>query len=179
MKDAHPGKRVEVWQQDEARIGQQGTLTRVWGERGSRPSAVRQSEYEWAYLFAAVNPTTGASSALIAPTVNTHYMNRHLAFIGREAGPGVHVVLVLDQAGWHVAKALKVPKNMTLLHLPPYSPELNGSERIWGFLRSRYLGNRVYKDYDELFEAIKAAWNRLEPARLKTLTHASWIERAA
>ena len=99
MKDAHPGKRVEVWQQDEARIGQQGTLTRVWGERGSRPSAVRQSEYEWAYLFAAVNPLTGASSALIAPTVNTQYMNRHLAFIGREAGPGVHVVLVLDQAG--------------------------------------------------------------------------------
>ena len=126
MKDAHPGKRVEVWQQDEARIGQQGTLTRVWGERGSRPSAVRQSEYEWAYLFAAVNPLTGASSALIAPTVNTQYMNRHLAFIGREAGPGVHVVLVLDQAGWHVAKALKVPKNMTLLHLPPYSPELTG-----------------------------------------------------
>jgi len=133
VKDAHPGKRVEVWQQDEARIGQQGTLTRVWGERGSRPSAVRQSEYEWAYLFAAVNPLTGASSALIAPTVNTQYMNRHLAFIGREAGPGVHVVLVLDQAGWHVAKALKVPKNVTLLHLPPYSPELNGSERIWGF----------------------------------------------
>src|SRR5205085_5897827 len=88
------GKTLELWWQDEARIGQQGTLTRVWGERGSRPSAVRQSEYEWAYLFAAVNPLTGASSALIAPTVNTQYMNRHLAFIGREAGPGVHVVLV-------------------------------------------------------------------------------------
>ena len=132
VKDAHPGERVEVWQQDEARIGQQGTLTRVWGETGSRPSAVRQTEYEWAYLFAAVNPLTGASSALIAPTVNTQYMNKHLAFIGREAGPGVHVVLVLDQAGWHVAKALRVPKNVTLLHLPPYSPELNGSERIWG-----------------------------------------------
>ena len=46
MKEAHPRRRVEVWQQDEARIGQQGTLTRVWGERGSRPSAVRQTEYE-------------------------------------------------------------------------------------------------------------------------------------
>ena len=78
MKDAHPGKRVEVWQQDEARIGQQGTLTRVWGETNSRPSAVRQTEYEWAYLFAAVNPLTGASSALIAPTVNTHFRNATL-----------------------------------------------------------------------------------------------------
>ena len=179
MTDEHPGKRVEVWLQDEARIGQQGTLTRVWAETGSRPSAVRQTEYEWAYLFAAVNPLTGASSALIAPTVNTQYMNEHLAFISREAGPEAHVVLVLDRAGWHVAKGVKVPANLTLLHLPPYSPELNGAERIWGYLRSHYLSNRVYKDYDELFEAIRLAWNRLEPERLKSLTHTAWIERAA
>lgn len=180
MSEQHPrAKRVEVWLQDEARIGQQGTLTRVWAQRGSRPSAVRQTEYEWAYLFAAVNPLSGASSALIAPTVNTHYMNEHLKFISREAGPGAHVVLVLDQAGWHVAKALVVPANVTLLHLPPYSPELNGAERIWGYLRSHYLSNRVYRDYDELFEAIKAAWNSLEPERLKSLTHTEWVERAA
>lgn len=180
MKDRHPpGTRVEVWLQDEARIGQQGTLTRVWAETGSRPSAVRQTEYEWAYLFAAVNPLTGASSALITPTVNTHYMNAHLRFISEEAGPDVHVVLVLDRAGWHVAKGLKVPANVTLLHLPPYAPELNGAERIWAYLRSHYLSNRVYKDYDELFEAIKAAWNALEPERLKSLTHTEWVERAA
>lgn len=179
MKQKHRGKQVQVWVQDEARIGQQGTLTRVWAERGSRPTAVRQTEYQWAYLFAAVNPLTGASSALIAPTVNTAYMNEHLRFISREAGPDLHVVLVLDQAGWHVAKALKVPENITLLYLPPYSPELNGAERIWGFLRSHYLSNRVYQDYDGLFEAIKAAWNSLQPQRLQSLTHTEWIERAA
>lgn len=179
MKQAHPQKRVEIWQQDEARIGQQGTLTRVWAETGSRPTAVKQTEYEWAYLFAAVNPLTGASSALIAPTVNTQYMNQHLRFISREAGADVHVVLVLDQAGWHVAKGLQVPKNITLLHLPPYSPELNGAERIWGYLRSHYLSNRVCKDYDELFEAIKQAWNTLDAKRLASLTHTPWAERAA
>lgn len=178
MKDAHPGKRVEVWQQDEARIGQQGTLTRVWGETNSRPSAVRQTEYEWAYLFAAVNPLTGASSALIAPTVNTHYMNKHLAFIGREAGPGVHVVLVLDRAGWHVARALKVPRNVTLLHLPPYSPELNGAERIWLYLRGHHLSNRVYADYDDLFEQTTAAWNAIDESRLRSLTATEWVRRA-
>ena len=70
MRDAHPeASRVEVWLQDEARVGQQGTLTRVWAERGSRPAAVKQTEYEWAYLFAAVNPATGASSALIASMI--------------------------------------------------------------------------------------------------------------
>jgi transposase len=179
VRRAHPGERVEVWVQDEARVGQQGTLTRVWAETGSRPAAVKQTEYEWAYLFAAVNPATGASSALIAPTVNTAYMSEHLRFIGEAAGAGAHAVLVLDQAGWHVAKGLRVPANVTLLHLPPYSPELNGAERIWGYLRSHYLSNRVYKDYDGLFEAIKAAWLKLEPDRLKSLTHTAWVERAA
>ena len=164
--------------QDEARVVQQGTLTRVWARTGSRPVAVKQTEYEWAYLFAAVNPLTGASSALIAPTVNTAYMNQHLAFISQEAGPDAHVVLVLDRAGWHVAKDLAVPTNLTLLHLPPYSPELNGTERIWGYLRSHHLSNRVYKDYDQLFEAIKTAWNRLDAHRLASLTHTAWIERA-
>jgi transposase len=178
VRDKHPGKRVEVWVQDEARIGQQGTTTAVWAETGSRPDAVKQCGYVWAYLFAAVNPLTGASSALIAPTVNTHYMNEHLRFIGREAGPDAHVVLVLDNAGWHVAKALAVPENVTLLFLPPYSPALNGAERIWHYLRMRYLSNRIYTDYDHVFEAIKSAWNSLAPDRLKSLTRSSWVERA-
>lgn len=167
-----------MWVQDEARIGQQGTLTKVWAEKGSRPAVVKQTEYEWAYLFAAVNPVSGKSSAMIAPTVDTAYMNEHLRFIGEEAGPHVHVVLVLDQAGWHVAKDLKVPGNITLLHLPPYSPELNGAERVWDFLRSHHLANRVYKDYDALFDAIKAAWNKLDAQRLASLTNTGWIGRA-
>jgi transposase len=178
VKQDHPDKQVEVWFQDEARIGQRGTLTSVWAERGSRPTAVKQTEYEWCYLFAAVNPLTGASSALVAPTVNTGLMNQHLAFIRREAGPDRHVVLVLDQAGWHVAKALKVPKNITLLHLPPYSPELNPVERIWAYLRSHYLSNRVYRDYDQLFDETTTAWNLLHDTRLQTLTTTNWLRRA-
>ena len=177
VKRSQAGQKVEVWVQDEARIGQQGTLTRVWAEKGSRPTAVKQTEYEWAYLFAAVNPVTGTSSALIAPTVNTQYMNEHLRFISEEAGPETHVVLVLDQAGWHVAKTLNVPENITLLHLPAYSPELNGAERVWGYLRSHYLSNRIYKDYDEIFDAIKTAWNLLTPERLASITRTEWITR--
>lgn len=178
MKKEHPDKRVEVWFQDEARIGQQGTLTNQWAEKGSRPTAVKQTEYDWCYLFAAVNPMTGASSALVAPTVHTALMNEHLRFIANEAGSGVQVVLVLDQAGWHVAKALKVPKNITLLHLPPYSPELNPAERIWGYMRSHYLSNRIYRDYDELFDETTVAWNRLDEARLRSITETDWVRRA-
>lgn len=150
----------------------------MWAETGSRPEAVKQTEYEWVYLYAAINPMTGASSAMLAPTVNTAYMNEHLKFISRQVTPGAHAILVLDQAGWHMAKALEVPKNITLLHLPPYSPELNPVERVWAYLRSHYLSNRVFKSYEELFEVVKAAWNCLDEARLKSICHTAWIERA-
>jgi transposase len=129
------------------------------------------------YLFGAVNPRTGESSALLAPTVNTEYMNHHLRFISEQAGADVHVILVLDGAGWHVAKALQVPSNMTLLHLPPYSPELNPVERLWAYLRSHYLSNRVYRDYDDLLTASGIAWNHLTPECLRSICHAEWIPR--
>jgi len=130
-------------------------LTRRWGLRGSRPTAIKQTEYEWVYLFGAVNPVTGDSSALLAPTV--------------------HVVLVLDQAGWHLSKGLRVPANITLLHLPPYSPELNPVERLWAFLRSHYLSNRAYEDYDHLFKTCSAAWKQLTPEQLCSICRTQWI----
>ena len=84
VKNQHPGRTVELWFQYEARFGQQGTLTKVWAAKGSRPTAVKQTEYEWVYLFAAVNPVTGESSALLAPTVNTDLMNAHLKLISKQ-----------------------------------------------------------------------------------------------
>ena len=177
MQEERPQEQIEVWFQDEARFGQQGTLTHVWAEKGSRPTAVKQTEYEWCYLFGAVNTLTGKSSAMLAPTVNTDYMNAHLRFISEQVEPGRHVVLVLDQAGWHVAKALRVPDNVTLLHLPPYSPELNPTERLWSYLKSHYLSNRVFEDYDDLFEAGKQAWNALTESDLQSICHTSWVKR--
>ncbi len=106
VQEKHPDQRVEVWFQDEARFGQQGTMTRLWTKRGSRPTQIKQTEYQWVYLFGAVDPLTGDSVGLVAPTVNTFVMNAHLRMIGKHVGPRRHVVLVMDQAGWHVAKAL-------------------------------------------------------------------------
>lgn len=117
----------------------------------------------------------GKSSAMIAPTVNTDYMNHHLRFISEEAGEDTHVILVLDQAGWHVAKNLKIPQNISLLHLPSYSPELNPVERLWAYLKSHYLGNRIYEDYDQLFEITTMAWNQISTEQFKTICNAAWI----
>ena len=177
VAEAHPKQRIEIWFQDEARVGQQGTLTRRWAPKGSRPRAVKQTQYEWVYLFGAVNPVTGDSSALLAPTVNTAYMNHHLRFISEQVGSQVHVVLVLDQAGWHLSKGLQVPENLTLLYLPPYSPELNPIERLWAFLKSHYLSNRVYEDYDHLFQSCGQAWNKLTPEQFCSICRTQWITR--
>lgn len=151
----------------------------MWAPRGSRPTAVKQTEYEWVYLFAAINPQTGQSSALLAPTVNTQYMNAHLQFISEAVGADRHVVLVLDRAGWHVARDLAVPQNITLLHLPPYSPELNPVERVWAYLKSHHLSNRVFVDYDDLFAATGTAWNMLPERRLQSICQTKWLTHEA
>jgi len=86
-------------------------------------------------------------------------------------------VPVLDQAGWHRSKSLQVPGNITLLPLPPYSPELNPIERVWSWLRSHHLSNRVFCDYDDLLQSGTRVWNTLTPERLRTLCRVEWLER--
>jgi len=103
------GKPVEVWFTDEARVGQQGTLTRVWAQRGSRPRAPRDRRYEWAYLFGAICPERRTGAAIIMPEVNIEAMDEHLAEISRRVSVGAIALLVLDGAGWHSSPRLKVP----------------------------------------------------------------------
>jgi len=113
-----------------ARVGQQGTLTRVWADRGARPRAPRVSRYQSAYIFCAVCADRGATAALVMPQADTAAMSAHLVEISKTVAKGAHAVLVLDGAGWHGAKALQIPDNMTLLPLPPHAPELNPVENI-------------------------------------------------
>ena len=134
---------------------------------------MRQTEYKWGYVFGAADPLTGRSSALIAPTVNTQLMNAHLRMIAAEAGEDAHVVL--DGAGWHRSADLEVPASMTLLFLPPYSPELMPMERVWLWMRERDLSNRVFADEADIDRACTESWNRLTPQRLKTITATQWL----
>jgi len=116
-----------------------------------------------------------AEASIITKTAQFEYMNEHLRFISEQVGADRHVVLVLDQAGWHTAKRLKVPSNATLLHLPPYSPELNPVERVWAYLRSHHLSNQVYEDYEQLFAATGQAWNQLSEAQLRSICQTAWL----
>ncbi len=182
MQDALPeqaqGKSIEVWFADEARVGQQGTLTRLWARKGMRPRAPRDCRYAWAYLFGAVCPERGVGAGLVLPHANAEAMNLHLAEIAAGVSPGAHAVLVLDGAGWHqTGGELRVPPSISLLFLPPYSPELNPVEKLWQFLRERLLSHRVFRDLGAVIDAACAAWNRLvaEPGRVRSLTRFPWL----
>ena len=171
-----PGTPIEVWFMDEARVGQQGTLARVWARRGARPRAVRDRRYTWAWLFGAVCPGRGAGAAVVLPHVNVEAMDIHLAEIGRRVAEGAHAVLVLDGAGWHTSPKLRVPDNVTLLPLPRYAPELNPVENIWEYLRQNLLSHRVWDSYGAIVEACCQAWNALMrlPEEIASITTRAW-----
>ncbi len=133
---------------------------------------MKQTRYQWVYLYAAVEPMTGVSVALQAPLVNTGTMNVFLKMLGEELAQNDHAVLIMDQAGWHKSGTLKMPENITTLLLPPYSPELNPVERLWAYMRSHYLANRVFDDYQHLLDAGAEAWQRLTPERIRLCVRA-------
>jgi transposase-like protein len=162
---------------DEARFGQQGTTSRVWALRGSRPRAIRQTSYKWTYLFAAISPKSGKTHEWLMPHVRIPHMNLFLEAFGRSLPPGVHAVVLLDQAGWHTSQKLRIPRNVTLLHLPPKSPELNPSELPWRECRQKYLSNREFKTEQALIAAVEDAWLRLsaDPQTIRSLCGFDWL----
>lgn len=144
MNEALPasaaGKPVEVWFQDEARVGQKGWIPYRWAPIGSRPPAVRDNRHDSVYLFGAICPDREVGAAIIMPAANTAAMNEHLKEISTQVRPDAHAVLICDGAGWHQrGKQLKVPANITLIRLPPYSPELNSMENVMQIFDSAVL----------------------------------------
>ena len=147
----------------------------VW-QTGSRPAAPKDLGFASAYVFGAVCPSEGKAAALIMPICNTVAMNHHLHEISSQVGTAAHAVVILDRAGWHRSQGLVVPDNITLLELPPYSPELNPVERIWHYLRSHWLANSVFPSLADIMDASEMAWNRFanNPTLVRSLCAVAW-----
>ena len=177
MRAAHPDKHVQLWFQDEARVGNKGRVCHRWWRRGERPRGPRQIGYQWAYIYTVVHPESGEDFTLVLPVVNARVMELFLARFAATLPADVHVAMVLDGAGWHNPRALAVPENITLIIQPPYCPELNPVERIWLHLRERFLSLRVLDDTEAIIQACCLAWNRLvdQPGRIKSLSAFPWI----
>ncbi|MGB6326558.1 MAG: IS630 family transposase [Methylocella sp.] len=175
-----PGKPIEIWFQDEARIGQKNKVTRRWAKRGTRPSAPHDQRTSSAYIFGAICPAEGKGAGLVLPSCNSEPMALHLEEISLAVAPGAHAILLLDQVGRHVSKRLSIPDNITLLPLPPKSPELNPVENIWQFMRDNWLSNRVFESYDDILDHCCFAWNKLidMPWKIISIGTRDWVYRS-
>lgn len=166
-----------MWFEDEARFGQKGSLTTVWAQKGTRPGAPKQTADGNLQVLTAVCPLSGRAEGLVAPKLNTGVVQTFLDGLSATIPRRAHVVLVWDGAGYHVAKKLRVPSNLSVVRLPPYSPELNPVERLWLYLRSHYWSDRVYPDIDALEEAAVSGWRAvcLQPSRVKTICRCEYL----
>jgi transposase len=175
----HPkAAHIEIWVQDETRVGQKGKVTSRWAEKGSSPRAVVHGGFQSAWLFGAFCPERDAGAAIVVDSVSTEAMNAHLDVISKAVLPGNHAALLVDNAGFHAKSGqIIVPSNITLVPLPPYSPELSPPEGVWKFLKKGILAHRLYRDVAEVMESCCEAWRSLieEPGRIRSLCSFPWL----
>jgi len=162
--------------QDEGRFGLLGSPRKCWASKGVRPIVGARLVRQYAYAFSAVSPHDGEMDSLVLPFVNAETMSLFLALVaGRH--PDDFIVMVMDQAGWHIAEALEVPANMRIVFLPPYSPELNPAEHLWKALREGWFANTVFKDMRAVVNTLCQGIRVLESnhQRTQSLTGFDWI----
>ena len=183
LKESYPTAKVELWCEDEHRLGLKPIIRKVWSPIGERPTVKVHQRYEWTYLYSFVRPKTGEVHWLILPTVNAGVFSLALEHFAREVGAGKNrrrIVLVLDRAGWHTAKEVEVPEGIDLEFLPSASPELQPSERLWP-LSNEGVANRYFEQIEELEEALVERCVALcnQPEIIRSYTRYHWWPEAA
>ena len=172
-------KQVEIWSQDEARLGLQPILRRMWSPKGKRPIAKQTRKYQWIYAYSFVHPLTGKSFWLTLPTVNTALMNLALKEFSQYIDPKNEkiIILLMDGAGWHKSKELEIPQNIQIFPLPPYTPELQPVECGWPLLKEP-VANRYFDNLDTFEQVIvkRCAWLNKNPETVKGAVGFSWIQ---
>src|SRR3954447_15410922 len=176
-REREPGRAVEVWAFDEHRLGLRPVLRRQWAPKGQRPIAVGRHRYEWLYLYGFVHPGTGEVVWFICSTVDAELLSAVLAAFAAAvgAGEGKLIVLVLDNAGWHISGDLVVPKGIGLAFLPSYTPELQPAEHLWP-LADEAVANKHFATLKDLDAALSERCRTLAdmPEVIKAATHFAW-----
>ncbi len=160
--------------QDEAGFGRINKPKACWCAKGIRPSVPCHHIREYRYVYGAVEPVTGESFFLVMLYCNTECMNVFLRELSSRFSEDI-ILLCCDGAAWHKSKALKLPENIVLFHIPPYTPEMNPIEQIWKELRKRGFRNEIFatleKVVDRLCEAIRTLSNQV----ISSITGRDWI----
>ena len=178
IEEAYPEAEVQLWAQDEARLGLKPVMRKVWAPVGERPVArFKRGGYKWTYLYGFVRPESGEVFWLILPTVNTELFSMALEQFAREVGAGQdkHIVLVLDKAGWHTGGGVELPEGVHLEFLPSGSPELMPAERLWQ-LTNEAVANGLFEEIEEIEEALVQRCIELldQPEAIRDLTNYHW-----
>ena len=139
--------------QDEGRFGRVNIPRSSWAPMGTRPLVPRQIVREAFYVYSAVCPSLGKMSSLILPYANTEMMNLFLANVSEEFIEN-EIIMLVDGAGWHKSKELKIPYNIHFIIQPPYSPEVNPTEHIWDEIREKYLHNKIFSSLKETINRV-------------------------
>jgi DDE superfamily endonuclease len=176
-REAEPGRPVEVWAFDEHRLGLRPVLRRQWAPKGQRPIAVGRQRYEWLYLYGFVHPGTGEVVRSVCSTVDAELLGAVLAAFAAAvgAGEGKLIVLVLDNAGWHIGGGLVVPEGIELAFLPAYTPELRPAEHLWP-LADEAVANKHFATLEDLDAALSERCRTLAamPEVIKAATNFGW-----
>ena len=174
------GTRAKVWVMDEARFGLHTMLRKLWSLRGSRPVVTCQIKYEWDYLYGALEVTGGEAHFCQISGVNLEWDRSYLENLAATDPGAVHVI-IRDQAGFHLRDGdARLPANVRIIDLPPYSPELNPCEQLWDLVKDR-ISNRVFKTIEELREAMEpvlAEW-WTDSQRVLSLIGRPWLHDQA
>jgi transposase len=182
LKRAYPGAEVQLWAEDEARLGLMPVMRRVWAPAGKRPIARFKRGYEWTYLYGFVRPESGEVFWLILPTVNVELFSMALNEFAKGVGAGEEkrVLLVVDQAGWHTGKEVEIPEGIHLEFLPSGSPELQPAERLWP-LTNEGVANRIFEEIEEMEETLMERCMQLldQTETIRDLTNYHWWPQAA
>ncbi len=174
-KAAHPGRPVEVWAADEHRLGLKPVRRRVGAAIGQRPIALGHHRYQWLHVVAFVQPTSGETIGYLCSGFSKPLFEAPLASLARGAGAGRkrHIVLVLDNAGWHGPEGLVVPEGISLVFLPPHSPELQPAEHLWPLV-DEPVGNRHFATLADLGAVIAERCRRLDAETIRPHTDFHW-----
>ena len=162
------GKSLRIMFQDEARFGRITDPKRCWAPKGFRPIVKKQFVREYTYLFGAFSPLDGINDLIILPEVSFNTMNIFLDILSNRHLDEL-ILLFCDQASFHRNKELNIPENIIIKYIPPYSPELNPSEDMWGEIREKYFGNYTFK-------SMKAVEDRLVEASLFYENHTNIVQ---
>jgi len=169
-------RRIRLIFQDEARFGRMSSPKSCWAPSPLRPMVSLALVREFNYIYGAISPWDGRLDYMITEKMNTENMNLFLSQVKR-AHQRDFVIMVVDGASSHRSKDLKIPKHMTLITLPPYSPELNPAEQIWRMLRTNYFGNRSFNSLEEAVKQVEFGLFELASNKksLKNLANWPWI----